>query len=337
MDSPKERPSWEFSWRFIVIYAILMLVVIILVVVTFLTDLFETPEEGQIPPIVWLLLAGVFLIAIITTLSNIIKIFDAIQDNRTKLEVMTEALKKNQAALTEISRSTHLSDAAKAIIFRDADRQALREAVLDKLQEMDIDTAYEIIDELTNRAGYKELAEQLRAEADQQRGATEAERMNGAVAYIKMLFENYEWAKASAHIEKLISAYPDSEEAKAMRKTLIAKKEEHKRVLLNAWDDAVQRRATDRSLEILKELDLYLTPEEALALQEAAKNVFKDKLHNLGVQFSLAVSGEQWDKAIQIGREIIHDFPNSRISAEIHERMDVLKQKSNSSAGKQVL
>ena len=64
-----------------------------------------------------------------------------------------------------------------------------------------------------------------------------------------------------------------------------------------------------------------------MALQETARHVFKDKLHNLGVQFSLAVLGEQWDKAIQIGQEIIRDFPNSRMSVEIRERMDVLKQK----------
>lgn len=327
MDSGKERPSWEFSWRFAVIYAILMLVAIVLVVVTFLTDLFETSEEGQIPPIVWLLLAGVFLIAIITTLSNIIKIFDALQDNRTKLEIMTEAVKKNQAALAEISRNTRLSEAVKTIVFHDADTQCLREAVLDSLEREDFGTACEIIEQIAHRTKYKELAEQLQAEVDKRCGTTEAERMNGAIAYIKMLFENYEWVKANAEIERLIRTYPDREETKTMRKTLIAKKEEHKRVLLNTWDDAVQRRATDRSLEILKELDLYLTPEEALALQEAARNVFKDKLHNLGVQFSLAVSGEQWDKAIQVGREIIRDFPNSRMSAEIRERMDVLKQK----------
>jgi hypothetical protein len=132
---------------------------------------------------------------------------------------------------------------------------------------------------------------------------------------------------ASTRIEKLISAYPDSEEAKVMRPRLIEKKGEHKKVLLNAWDDAVKRRATDRSLEILKELDLYLTPAEGLALQEAARDVFKDKLHNLGIQFSLAVSGEQWDKAIQVGQEIMRDFPNSRMSAEIREKMDVLKQR----------
>jgi hypothetical protein len=327
MDSPKDRPSWEFSWRIIIVYVGLMVLILALIVVTFMTDIFRTSEEGQIPPIVWLLLAGVFIIAIIATLSNVIKIFDAIQDNNAKLEIITETLKKNQSELAEISRSTHLSEAVKAIVFRDADRQSIREAVLDRLQKQDFDTAHAIIDEIAHRAGYKELAENLRTEVDKHLGATRAERIDGAIAHIKMLLVNYEWARASAQIERLIKAYPDSGEAKAMRQTLVDKKEERKRVLLNAWDDAVKRRATDRSLEILKELDLYLTPEEGLALQEAARDVFKDKLHNLGVQFSLAVSGEQWGKAIQVGQEIIRDFPNSRMSEEIRERMDVLKQK----------
>ena len=327
MDSPKDRPSWEFSWRFIVIYAILMLVVIILVVVTFLTDIFRTSEEGQIPPVVWLLVAAVLMIAIIAVLSKILKILETVQGNGTKLERLIDALEKNRSVLTQINQSTHLSEAAKAIVFRDADRQSLREAVLDKLQQHDFDTAYEIIDEIAHRAGYKELAEQLRAEVDKYRGATKAERMDEAIADIERLFESYQWAKANAEIERLIGVYLDPEEAKAIRQRLLDKKRERKKVLLNAWDDAVKRRATDRSLEILKELDLYLTPEEGLALQEAARDVFKDKLHNLGVQFSLAVSGEQWGKALQIGQKIIRDFPNSRMSVEIRERMDVLKQK----------
>ena len=112
-----------------------------------------------------------------------------------------------------------------------------------------------------------------------------------------------------------------------MRQKLLDKKEERKRILLNAWDDAVKRRATDRSLEILRELDLYLTPNEGLALQEAARDVFKNKLHNLGAQFSMAISGKQWDKTIEIGQQIIRDFPNSKISGEIRKKMDTLKQK----------
>jgi tetratricopeptide (TPR) repeat protein len=327
MDSPKDRPSWEFSWRIITVYVVLMVSVLIFIVVTFLTDIFHTTEEGQIPPVVWLLLAGVFIFAIIATLSNIIKIFDALQENNAKLEVMSEALKKNQSVLAQINQIAHLSEAAKEILFHDSDRQFLIETVLDKLEHQDIEGAYEIIDGLAHYQGYEELSEHLRNEVEKHRGVTDQERIEQAKATIERLFESCQWAKASAHIERLIRAYPDSEEAKAMRQTLIDKKEERKRVLLNAWDNAVKRRATDRSLEILKELDLYLTPAEGLALQEAARDVFKDKLHNLGIQFSLAISGEQWDKAIQVGQEIIRDFPNSRMSEEIRERMDVLRQR----------
>ena len=102
--------------------------------------------------------------------------------------------------------------------------------------------------------------------------------------------------------------------------------EERKKVLLNSWDDAVKRQLTDRGLEILRELDVYLTPNEALALQEAARDIFRNKLHSLGVRFSLAISGKQWQNAINTGQEIIKDFPNSRMAEEIRERMDILKQ-----------
>ncbi len=83
---------------------------------------------------------------------------------------------------------------------------------------------------------------------------------------------------------------------------------------------------TDRSLEILRELDMYLTPNEALALQEAAKDVFRTKLHNLGVQFTLAVSDKRWSSALEIGQQIMKDFPNSRMSVEIRDKLHVLQQ-----------
>ena len=71
---------------------------------------------------------------------------------------------------------------------------------------------------------------------------------------------------------------------------------------------------------------MYLTPNEALALQEAAKDVFRTKLHNLGVQFALAVSDKHWSSALEIGQQIVRDFPNSRMSGEIREKLHVLRQ-----------
>jgi hypothetical protein len=124
----------------------------------------------------------------------------------------------------------------------------------------------------------------------------------------------------------MIKAHPESEKAKALRYKLVEMKERRKRMLLASWDEAVKHQETDRSLEILKELDMYLTPNEALALQEAARDAFRTKLHNLGVRFSLAVSERQWTSALEIGRQIMQDFPNSRMSVEIRDKLDVLQQ-----------
>jgi hypothetical protein len=94
------------------------------------------------------------------------------------------------------------------------------------------------------------------------------------------------------------------------------------------WDEAVQSKDTDRSLEILKELDMYLTPTEGLALKESASSVFRTKLHNLGVQFALAVTERKWADALAAGQQIVRDFPNSRMSHEIRSKMDILQERA---------
>jgi len=327
------RLSWQSRWKLLVIYITLVAIFMAIVFLTFFTNIFRTTRAGAIPQLVWFLVASLFLVAVILLLSKAMKILDALEENSAKLERITEALEKNRSVLAHIEQAARLSEAAKTIAFRDADRQSLRETVFDKLQQQDFEATYEIIDEIAQRAEYKEFAEQLRAEADKYRDATDAERVKQVTAHIEELFEDYQWARASAQIESLIEAYPKSEEAKALRQKLLDKKQQRKKTLLTAWNDAVQRQATDRSLEILRELDLYLSPNEGLALQEAAKDVFKTKLHNLGAQFSLAVSGKNWAKALEVGSEITRDFPNSRIAGEIREKQGVLEQKAQQQAG----
>jgi hypothetical protein len=320
MSLGKDRPLWRFKWHFVIISIALIAVVLLAI----FTNVFQT---GEILQLVWLLAALALLATVILILSKTFKILNSLSENGAKLEKITETLEKNRSVLTQINQNTRLSEAAKAIAFRDADMQSLRESVFDKLQQQDFDATYEIIDEIARRVEYTGLAEQLRTQANNYRDATDAERVNQVIAHIEKLFESSQWAKSSTQIERLIRDFPKSENAKAMRQKLLDKKEERKKILLNAWDDAIKRQATDRSLEILRELDLYLTPNEGLALQEAAKDVFRNKLHNLGVQFSLAVSGKQWEKAIEAGEQIIRDFPNSRMAEEIHEKWDILKQK----------
>lgn len=323
MDPGKDRPSWQLGRHILIIYAGAVAVALSVTILVLFTNIFDESDFSSILQLIWLIIAfGVILV-----LSRTSRILDALHENNAKLERIAETLEKNRSILAQIDESVRLSEMAKTIVLRDADRQRLREAVFDKLQQKDLDAAYQMIAEIAGRGGYKELAEQLQAQADKYRDSTDQEQTEQIISQVRELFENHEWVKASTEIEKLIQTFPNSDEAKALRQKLIDKKEERKRVLLTAWDDAVQRRATDRCLEILKDLDLYLTPNEGLALQEAAKDVFKTKLHNLGVQFSLAISGKNWARAIEIGQQITRHFPNSKMAGEIRGKMGVLKQK----------
>jgi len=322
MDSGKDTFLRRFKWHTAIIGATLVIVLLLSV----FTNIFQAAETNRLRLLVIMLGVLIILSALLAMLSRVFKIVDTLHDFSAKLKELTGALEKIHTGLAQIDRSTRVSEAAKAIAFRETDKQSLREAVFDKLQQQDFDAAQEIIDEIAKRPEYEELAEQLRTQAEKYHTATDQERLNQVIAHIERLFEHCQWAKASAQIEGLIKAYPDCEQAKAMRQKLFDKKQQHKGILLAAWDDAIKRQETDRSLEILKELDLYLTPNEALALQEAARDVFRTKLHNLGVQFGIAVTEKRWANALGTGQQIIKDFPNSRMSEEIREKLGVLKQ-----------
>ena len=310
--------------KHLIIMCVAMAAIVILAV---FTDIFRGQQPGSVLKFVFFLGGLALLAAVLAVLSKVIQIFTVLNQAATKIENIVNTLEKHRGVLTQISQNTHLSETAKSVAFREADTQALRETVFDKLHQQDFEATYKIIADILRLEDYKGLAEQLRDEADKYRDATDVGRANQIIAHIEKLFEGHQWLKASEQIERLIEAYPDLESAKAMRQKLLNKKDERKKILLTAWDDAVKRQATDRSLEILKELDQYLTPNEGLALQEAASGVFRTKLHNLGVQFSMAVSASQWEKAIEAGKQIIRDFPNSKMALEIRERMQHLKQK----------
>jgi len=322
MDPGKDSLVQQYKWHIVIICAALVLVVLLM----FTTDIFEPSESNMLRQLVFMLGGLMFLVALLTMLSRVFKILDALKDNSAKLEGVTGALEKISSGLAQINHSTRVSETAKAIAFRDADRLSLRQAVFEKLQMQDFAAADDIINEIAQRPEYGELAQQLREQAEKYRTATDQERMNQMLAHIDKLLDECQWVRASAQIEEMIRAYPQSERTKAMRQKLLDMKEGRRRILLAAWDDAVQRQETDRSLEILKELDLYLTPNEGLALQEAARDVFRTKLHNLGVEFSISVTERRWNNALDVGQQIIESFPNSKMADEIRGKLDVLRQ-----------
>lgn len=320
-----ERDEFQkhYKWHIIISVAIVLVVICL----ALFTDIFLEARVNSLLNLL-LLVGGVIVLAtIVAMLMTVMKIFETARQCSIKLEQLGSSVEKMRSTLTQINQTTRISETAKTIAYHESDKQTLQEAVFDRLQLPDFEAAFEMIDDIGACTEYKSLADELRVEAERYKNATTQERINQVIIQIESLLDDHQWVKASLRIERLIKDHPDSERAKSMRQKLLEKKIERKRILLNAWDDAVKREDTDRSLEILQELDMYLSPNEALALKEAARDVFRNKLHNLGVQFSLAISEKKWDSAFQTGKQIVRYFPNSKMAEEIREKIDVLKVK----------
>jgi hypothetical protein len=322
-----KKPLWQIKWHFVFFIAVVAGAVII-VGGQFVAQLLKNATLLKIAVGVGQL---AFAVAFLTlTFGVLALLYELVQTSKIsdeKLEILTQLVNRQRNYIAQISHGVRLSEAAKAIVFRDMDRQSLREAVLEKLHQQDFDATNSLIDNIAKRPGYEELVNQLRSEAELYRNATEDERLNQVIQHIDTLCALYEWNKAKEQIDRLLKSYPDSPRVQELSQTFADRKENRKRELLAAWDDAIKRQATDESLEILRELDTYLTPNEGLALQESARDVFRTKLHNMGVQFSMAVTGKRWAQAVEIGEQIMRDFPNSRMAQEIREKIDVIKSK----------
>ncbi|MFA5423016.1 MAG: hypothetical protein WC374_04095 [Phycisphaerae bacterium] len=322
--SKSERPAY-LKWYLIVVYV----AVPVISALFFLTDIFETNGTGGVPQIVWAAGGIVLLLTVIVTLWKINELTGVLGKNSERIEILTEQQDKNRRMFEQMSQQMCISDTARSILFGENDAAAIRQAVLNLMQNQQQAQAMKIIDRLQSTDRYHGLAGQLRAEVETFQSPEEREKENQIIDNIETLFKHYKWPKASTEIENFIEAFPHSQRAKQLRQTLVDRKEERKKDLLKLWDEAVRKQATERSLEILRELDMYLTPNEGLALQEAARDVFRNKLHNMGVQFSLAVSEKQWKTALDTGRQIVSEFPNSKMAQEIRERLDVLEQRVN--------
>lgn len=309
------KTLWLVQWH--LIFVTLMLVTVILWIVGGTTEAYK---DIYLVPL--LVAAGVGIFAIILLLYQTLKVLTLQQQ---QLERISDGLAASRPMFEQISQGVKLSEAAKTIAYRDMDNQYLRASVMEKLHQQDYKATYAMIEDIGRRTEYKTLAEELKMAADNYRGSTEQEKINQIINYIDKLLEQFQWITASVQIDRLVKNYPESETVMALPVKLAEKKEQRKRQLLAAWDEAVKRADTDRSLVVLKDLDSYLMPSEGLALQEAASEVFKNKLHNLGVRFSLAVSDKQWKEALATGQEIIRGFPNSRMADEIHSKLPTLK------------
>ena len=325
LEAPRDLRWRRIKWH--TVFAVLLAVSVIVLSLGWLFHVADLPQYAEVFDNIHIFFfAFAMVILAFAILALLGEIFRASRDNGARLDNIAEILVRHNNLLTQITQAVHLSDTAKEIVFRETEQMQLGEAALSKLHQHDFDVAAAMIEAMEQSPRYKDLGARLRKMAEKYRTATEEGRVQQVIAYVETLMDQARWAQVAVHIDNLIKTFPYSDRAKIMTSRLRERKDMRKGELLCEWDKAVLSKETDRSLDILKELDQYLTPAEALALQESASTVFRTKLHNLGVQFSMAVTERKWTDAFETGRRIVQDFPNSRMAAEIRSRLDILQE-----------
>ncbi len=291
-------------------------------------------------PVQWTLLSvagGLVIAGLLATLAGLLihglfTLLLKLESHTFRLhDVMVDLLETESAQrdlMGAVADNVQLSDAAKVIAHREKERGALRSAIHEEIARHDWEAAYSLIDAMEHRYGYRQEAKRLRQEVDVSRDRSIEETVQAALEHIDRLFAAAEWEQARSESQRLMNLFPRNERIQRLPEDLERHRQQHKRRLLTEWNEAVQRNEIDRSIEVLKKLDQYLTPSEAAALEESARGVFRAKLQNLGVQFSLAVTEKRWKAALDIGEQIVSEFPNSLMAKEVTDGMPVLRKRA---------
>ena len=275
-----------------------------------------------------LMLSMAWLVYVVMSLK-----IQSMSDDHWQYEQLRGAMETHRQLLESIRDSAALSDSAKQIAYRHKDREALRHAIREDIDKNDYDGAYWLAAEMERRFGNRQEAAQFRDMVETARKGFIEREAHEALEHFDQLLKKFDWTAAIREMEQLTRTFTGHTDVARLPDRIQAAKENHKRALLKEWKDAVTKEDVDRSVELLKQLDQYLTPGEGEGFKEIARDVFKKQLQQLGVQFALQCNDKNWPEAIRIGQQITDQFPNTRIAAEVREVMPSLREKLNQPVG----
>ncbi len=280
----------------------------------------------------WSVIGGcvLVLVGLITTVASALWV--KIESNTFRmygqLRDMHDLINKQTTLLARIADNSAISDAAKTLANREQECEALRAAIRGDVRTEQWDAALALVDEMESRFGYAVEAKSLRSEINEARVDTMRQKLNQASTMITDLLKSSQWDKALGEIERLHHALPDEPSVAELRSLYDSERQARKVELMDAWKKAASRNDIDGAISVLSQLDPLLTREEARSLEQSAREVFKEKLLQLGAQFQFAVSEKRWHDALEVGVQIMEEFPNSRMSQEVSDAMDGLRKRA---------
>lgn len=234
--------------------------------------------------------------------------------------------------LAKLDEHASLSDDAKRVLNRRSERRMLREAIIEEIEGEDWDAAMVLVKDLAERFGYRADAEEFRQKIEHARFETVQRKVNEAIARLDGMIVQRRWDQALVEAARIGRLYPDTPRAEGLRHRVEQARQSYKADLERRFLLAAQEDRVDEAMELLREMDAYLTESEAEPFREVARGVIGKARENLGVQFKLAVQDRRWADAAAVGDKIVEQFPNTRMAQEVRGMLDSIRGRARAGA-----
>lgn len=232
--------------------------------------------------------------------------------------------------MTGLTETIVLSDDARRVINRRKEREMLCRAIEEDIAQCDWEAGMVLVRELAERFGYRAEAEAFREKIDAARSKTQSLEVREAIKRLEGLIASHKWEDALGEAARISRVYHDEPQVEGLRHRVISAKDHYKYEIERRFLHAAQEDRVEEAMDLLHEMDQYLSEHEAEQFREVARGVIGKARDNLGVQFKLAVNDKAWDRAANVGQRIIDEFPNSRMATEIRSMIDEIRGRAES-------
>ena len=248
--------------------------------------------------------------------------------NKADTERIVEQLRQLQLTMERGAQHAALSDDARRVLNRTKERELLCRAIEEDIRSQDWAAAQVLVTELAQRFGYERDAEQFRMRIEMARAEGLDQEVNEAIQQLDHLIVQRRWDEAFTAADRIAAGFPVSPRVHGLRGRVDTAKRQYKEELERRFLLAAQAERVEEAMEILKDLDHYLSEREAEPFREVARGVIGKARENLGAAFKLACQDRQWEMAISIGEQLSAQFPNSRMAQEVQEMLPGLRQRA---------
>lgn len=281
----------------------------------------------------WLLVGLLGMVIVLSTLPIALKRTGgtgdgASRETRHEMHEVRNQLRTLAKSIENLQECMVLSDDARRVLNRKRERELLRGAIEEDIDVEDWDAAMVLIRELAERFGYRADAEEFREKVETARFTTVDRRVNEALRGLEHMLARADWDEAMTEAGRIARLYPDSPKVEGLRHRVQAARDRFKLDLERRFLHAAQGDRIDEAMDLLRQMDQYLTETEGEQFREVARGVIGKARENLGAQFKLAIQDRAWDRASEIGERIVEEFPNSRMAEEVRGVIDDIRDRA---------